>query len=62
MNSTPTTSASPVNGSYLSLGTFYYRYQTPTPVAEPQWIAYNERLADKLGLTEAPALPTAIFV
>lgn len=39
------------SASYAELGAFFSRAIAPTPVAAPQWIAWNVELANKLGLS-----------
>lgn len=39
--------------SYGQLGNFFSRVTQPTPVQAPQWIAFNQALADSLSLPEA---------
>lgn len=38
------------SASYLSLSPFFYSKVEPTPVPEPQWIAFNQPLANHLSL------------
>lgn len=37
------------DNSYAHLGDAYSQHQQPTPIAQPSWIAWNERLAERLG-------------
>ncbi|RUO39825.1 YdiU family protein [Aliidiomarina taiwanensis] len=39
-----------MSARYLSLSPFFYSTVKPTPVPEPQWIAFNQPLADSLQL------------
>lgn len=45
------------DNSYLSLPTELYSECKPTPVHEPQLVAFNQELATKLGISTSPTLP-----
>lgn len=48
-----------LQAQYANLTADFYVAVTPTPVADPQWIIVNHRLAEELGLNQAALLDSA---